>query len=336
MWCLFFSPEIFAQNETKSLPIQFGQYMRSYSLLNPASAGSQARAEINTGVQRNGGNWSNIGTYFFNANIRLTPDKITVPLSEINENEEEEEEETITDTTAYTDDYTIETTQEGPPLPNNFHVGGLSLIGDQEGAFLNRTGVYALYAWHTRISPTVFLSAGVSAGVKNYSVDDSYVYGGGSSFAPDGNIGLYLYTSKYNLGISANQIFNSKLTPLREASRLVPHLNVQTSRVFELNRFLLLKPSLLVRVAPDFPVDLNGYVGALIQNVLSATVGYKFQRGMIAMVGFEKIRLGDHYLKAAFSYYLPVGNNNQLNINTYEVTLNYFLKPHSRTYGSIF
>lgn len=337
--CLFFSMEIFGQNEIKSLPVQFGQYMRSAPLINPAIAGSFARIEVNTGVQRQGGNWSNISTYYLNANFRLTRDrglKATAPKTEDTETENTEEQE---DSISLEEEETSalpppDTTPD--PFPNNFHVAGLSLIGDKEGAFLNRTGIYGLYSWHTRVGKYTFLSAGAAIGVKNYSVDENYVNGGGSSYAPDGNVGLFLYSPRYSIGVAVNQIFNGKLKPIREVSRLVPHVNITGSRTWQINRYFALKPSVLVRIAPDYNPDINLYISTLLQNIVSATAGYKYQRGMTCIVGLEKIRIGDSYFKAAFSYYFPVGNNGQLNINTYEITLNYFLKPNRNVHDIVF
>lgn len=325
--CLFFSFEVVAQNEIKSLPIPFGQYMRSLPLINPAVAGSYSKAELNTGVQRQGGNWSNINTYYFNANFRLTKD-----LKQAHQQTKIPSEET------YDDSLTIEedTTEEFSSLPNSYHVAGVTLIGDKEGEFLNRTGLYALYAWHTRIRPSVYLSAGAMVGFKNYSVNENYVNGGGSSFAPDGNIGLYLYGNRFNLGVSANQIFNGKLAPLREVTRLIPHLNVMGSRTWQISRYFAFKPSVLFRIAPQYTSDATFYLGAMLQNILSVTAGYKYKKGGTAIVGLEKIRIGNSCIKAAFSYYFPMGNVHQLNINTYEITLNYFLKPNPGTHGIIF
>jgi type IX secretion system PorP/SprF family membrane protein len=322
---LFFSHEIFAQQEVRSLPIQFGQFMRSSPLINPASAGSYSKMEVNTGTQRQGGNWNNIGTYYFNANIRLTKDRPVALM-------ESEDEHTESDTLSQ-----IDASEEfSQALPNSYHVAGFTLTNDKEGTFLNRTGIYGLYAWHTRISPAVLLSAGASIGVKNYSVDENYVNGGGSSFAPDGTIGVWLYNYNYNFGISVNQLFNSKLTPLHEVTRLVPNINITGSRTWNVNRFLSLKPSLLVRIAPQYAPDVNIYVGGLMQNVLSATIGYKYKRGGTAIIGLEKIRIGDSYFKMAFSYYFPIGSINQININTYEISLNYFLKPNRKSRNVIF
>lgn len=314
--------------------------MRSAPLINPAIAGSFARVEVNTGVQRQGGNWSNISTYYLNANFRLTRDRVLKqPVSEDQtatepESENVEEQEDSISLEEETSALPPPDTSQDP-FPNNFHVAGLSLVGDKEGAFLNRTGIYGLYSWHTRVGKRTFLSAGATIGVKNYSVDDNYVNGGGSSYAPDGNVGLFLYSNKYSVGLSVNQIFNGKLKPIREVSRLVPHLNITGSRTWQINRYFAVKPSLLVRIAPEYNPDINLYISTMLQNIISATAGYKYQRGMTCIVGLEKIRIGDSYFKAAFSYYFPVGNNRQLNINTYEITLNYFLRPNRNVHDIV-
>ncbi len=296
--------------------------MRSMPLLNPSEAGAHAKMEVNTGIQKNGGNWSSISTYYLNANFRISR---TVDI---------QTETILYDSLSGEEDSTEKTREPRARFSTPFHVMGITLLGDKEGTFLSRTGVYGLYAWHTRIRPAVFLSAGIALGIKNYAVDETYVTGGGSAYSPDGNIGVSLYSDRYRLGISANQIFHGKLAPIREVTRLIPHLNLTGSRTWHLNRSLVLKPSLLLRIAPKHAPEATFYLGTLVQRILSVTAGYSYQKGMTYIIGLEKVRIENHYFKVAFSYYFPMGNRPQLRINTYEITLNYFLKPnHNRDEG---
>ena len=320
--CIFFSSvKLYAQQQISSLPIPFNQYMRTYAMINPASNGSYAKTEVSVGNQRHGANWSNINTFYFNGCIRLSKDRKTAVKANVPNFEEdtlseyEEEEDTVMQ---YSD------------LSNNYHVAGINLTGDKEGTFLNRTGVYAIYAWHTHLSERLMLSAGTSLGVKNYSVGDNYINGGGSAFAPDGSIGLWLYNADFHFGASANQLFNGKLKPIGETTVLTRQYNITAGKLIPLNHFLSIKPSFLVSVAKQNPVSANITIGSLWQDVFSATINYKFKNGLTYLIGLEKVRIGDSYVKMMFSYYVPVGQFHQLNINTYEITLNYFFKQNSR------
>jgi type IX secretion system PorP/SprF family membrane protein len=317
--CFSISLKIHAQQQIKGLPIQFNQYMRAYPMINPASSGSLSKLEINAGNQRHGGNWSNINTFYFNANIRLTKDlkiennKNEKPVDEYSEN---------------TDTIVSYPKVFYKAVPNSYHVAGLNLIGDKEGVFLNRNGIYGLYAWHTHLKENMILSGGVALGIKNYSISDNYVTGGGSSFAPDGNVGVWLYDYNYHLGFSVNQIFNSKLKPLNETTVLIPQYNFTAGRSWEVSHALVLKPSVLIGVASQTPVNANVTLGSLWQNIASLTLNYNYKKGVTTMIGIEKIKIGENVIKAMFSYYFPVGRSNQININNYEITLNYYLRPN--------
>jgi hypothetical protein len=330
VWLLAGALPALAQQVENSLPVPMGQFMRSYPLINPASAGAYSSMEVNTGVQRHGSSWSNISSYYLNANIRLgrtVREEVRQVLSE----EEEWEEEPI-----YEDSLLEDEAKEKRPPVERFHVAGITLTGDKEGSFLRKTGIYGVYAWHTRLTRNVCVSAGASVGFKNYSVSSSYVYGGGSAYAPDASVGLWVYDNHYHFGISASQIFGGRLQPFREITRLQPHLNLTAARRWDINRHFSVKPTVMVLLAESNRPAVNLMLGAMLQELVSATIGYTVGRGLICIVGLERLNVGTNSFKAGFSYRIPAGSYSYVNIHTYEITLNYFMKAGRNRTSTLF
>jgi len=92
------------------------------------------------------------------------------------------------------------------------------MINDRTGP-LNRFAAYGTYAYHVGLSANTNLSAGISAGFTNMSLDASKLNFGaisvdpavGSSglinkIKPDISAGLWLYSNDYFVGLSAQQI----------------------------------------------------------------------------------------------------------------------------------
>lgn len=286
--CLIFLCALFTASRSQQvdyLPVQFGQFFNMYSVINPASCGSTAVLEVQSGRQQHGGAWKNISTTFVSAAFRMQKRKA-----------------------------------------NNFHVAGVSFISDKEGQYLSRSKFYLTYAWHTRLTKKLSLSAGTSAGYFSYLVSESSANVSGGAMAPDASFGLWLYSETYYFGASVNQIFNSKLTPLQETTTLIRHYNLTAGYSFALTRSLSVKPSMLVRYASGYPVDIDIAAIGAINRIFTLGVNYRHNKSIVPVVGFEKLAIGKGNLKAMFSYAVPAGKIAD-NLQTYELTLNYDFKP---------
>lgn len=313
---IVFTISVQAQQEIKSLPVQFTQYMRAYPQINPASSGANSQIEIYTGNQRHGQSWSNIHTFYLNAAMRFY--KRTKAEHVLDTYQEEEE------------DFDGQNEETTSLAPVRFHVAGINITSDKEGSYFNRNGLYGMYAWHSKISQRAFISGGISIGIKNIAISENYIYGSKSGFAPDGNIGIWLYDYDYHIGISAGQVFNSKIQPLYEITRLLPHVNFTAGKSFAINPFVSLKPSFLIRFSSQYPPDIDLSLGSLWQKLISGTINYRHKKGVAAMIGIERISIGENNFRAMISYNVPFIKSSQINNYTYEITLNYFFARGNR------
>jgi type IX secretion system PorP/SprF family membrane protein len=206
---------------------------------------------------------------------------------------------------------------------SNFSVMGLSFINDKEGEYLKRSSAYFIYAWHTKLSTNVSISAGINAGIYSYTVSGTNANVAGSATAFDGSAGLWLYAKQFYAGISVNQIPNSELTPLyEETTKLVRHYNITGGYVLNVHQNVTVTPSFLLRSSSAFPVDLDAAVMVSLKQIFTVGINYRYHKSLVSIIGLEKLKFGNETLTAMFSYAVPVGKI-AANIQPYELTLNY-------------
>jgi type IX secretion system PorP/SprF family membrane protein len=265
------------------LPVQFVQFYKTYTLINPASIGRESPTEFNTGNRSLTGAFSDVRTFYTNANVRF--DKSDGSQSK--------------------------------------HAMGLTFINEKEGTYINRNTASFLYAFHVPLTYRLTLSAGVAAGFINYAFKASNINSGGSAFAPNGDIGLWLHRSDFNIGISCNQIVPSRLTPFNATYLIDRYYNFVADKSFELDRNFRLTPTMVFRWFNKDLYDLDVGLVSLIQNNLMAVVAYKYKKGLSISGGLDNIKIGQNIFKLLFSYYDPVGPLNYYNPQSYELSLNF-------------
>jgi len=272
------------------LPAQFIQFFKTYQLSNPAAAGRDSSFEITTGNRSLLGAFSGVRTSYGYTQFQL-----------------------------------------GHASANKVRsMMGLNFINDREGNYISKNRATMLYSVHIPLSARAALNAGASAGFLNYSYKASDIDGGGSAFAPDLGLGLWLQTTKFNLGFSANQLIPARLKPASETYILARYYTLNIDRNFLLSRHLSLKPACAVRV-----IDKKNYTGeaallALIQQNLLAGVTYKYKKGGSISVGVENIHFGQNIFKLLCSFYTPLTGFDYYNPQSLEISLSYI---HQRKEG---
>jgi type IX secretion system PorP/SprF family membrane protein len=275
------------------LPVQFIQFFKTYNLINPASIGKDAPLSFNTGNKSLTGAFSGVRTFYFNANVQLNPSEKRSPI----------------------------------------HVLGLSFINDKEGSFINRNRASLIYAFHLPISKRVTLSAGAAVGFLNFAYKASNISAGGSAFAPNADVGLWLSRSDFNIGVSSNQIIASSLTPIDATYTIERHYNLIAEKTFVLSPYIAFTPAFVFRWFDQNYYNADLALIMLIQENLSVAIGYKYQSGASVSGGLEKIKLGRHALKLMLSYYTPVSGITSYNAQSYELSFQFV--PAKRKKGEV-
>lgn len=214
------------------------------------------------------------------------------------------------------------------------HGVGLQVINDNAGA-LSNFSAYATYAYHVGITNKLNVSAGLGAGISRYSLDESKldfmntevdptVYNGSSinSLKYDMTAGVYVYTSNYFIGLSAQQIVpsrlvfsNSTITTLE--GKTVPHIFLTGGYRFLLTEDINMIPSLMFKYVQPAPVQVEMNVKFQYRDFLWAGFSYRHLDGVAGMVGMRVL----NFASLSYSYDYTTSVLNSYNTGTHEFVL---------------
>ena len=218
------------------------------------------------------------------------------------------------------------------------HGIGFTMLNDKTGP-LNRFAAFGTYSYHLGISPTTSLSAGVSAGISNMSLDasklnfgsttvDPAVAGSGliNQIRPDISAGLWLYAKDYFIGVSAQQIVPQNVafsnnTVYVEKGKLVPHLFFSAGYRMQLSQDVSLLPSTLIRYVSPLPIGFDLNAKFMYQDLLWVGGSYRYQDGFAGMVGLNV----SHNINIGYSYDLQTSRLNTVSKGTHEILIGFQL-----------
>jgi type IX secretion system PorP/SprF family membrane protein len=183
------------------------------------------------------------------------------------------------------------------------HGIGLQVVNDHTGP-LNEFSAYATYAYHIGLSPKTSIAAGVGIGVSNLSIDaskldfgdlqvDPSVYSSNAinTVKPDLNAGIYLYSSDYFIGLSAQQLIPQKIEftdhTISTANKMVPHLFTTAGYRFLIGDDFNCIPSLMIKYVQPLPIQVEANVKLQYQDVAWVGLSVRQQDGFAAMLGIN-------------------------------------------------
>lgn len=179
-----------------------------------------------------------------------------------------------------------------------------------------------------------FLSMGLRVGVSRYSADltdavikdvDDPVYANniGGSFIPRLGAGLYYYTRTWYAGLSVPSLLavDEKIsyTSAGLNSFYRAHMYLNGGFVYEISPEVALKPSMLLKVQGNAPVEADFNVNALFMNKFWFGAGYRTRDAIVLMAEWNitnQLRIG-----YAFDYTLSAISD--YSNNSHEVMLGY-------------
>ncbi len=216
---------------------------------------------------------------------------------------------------------------------------GFTMLNDRTGP-LNRFGASATYAYHTGISAQTSLAAGISAGVQSITLNtskldfgpafpvDPSVAGSGylNRLTPDVSAGLYLYSSQYFVGLSAQQIIPSKLkfsedTVRLSGGKLIPHMFLTAGVRLFLSDDVSFMPSTLIRYVNPIPVGFDLNAKFQYRDLLWVGGSYRFKYGYAAMLGLNV----NSTFNVGYSYDYTTTRLNTVSQGTHEILIGFLL-----------
>ncbi len=290
-----------ARLQGQQLPV-YSQYMMNGFLINPAVAGHEGYMAINLTAREQ---WIGLkdapGTYAVSAQTRMLRNSFISRSQSIKKRKR--------------------------VMSRSGRVGyGLYAYTDMAGAF-NRTGFQGTYSYHIPL-PSAQLSFGVSFCGFQFRIDESKMKllnpddqllldTKKSALIPDANFGVYYSDAHIYAGISAMQLFQSRLNLGGDENgpgfQMVRHYYATAGYRFEISRDLLLEPSFLFKTTEKFiaQIDINikTYIGENYWAGLSLRSGGSYSlveetfngKGS-ALIFMGGLRVDRYYFGYAFDY----------------------------------
>ena len=200
-----------------------------------------------------------------------------------------------------------------PSTEGRVGVGGY-VFNDRNG-LVSRTGFQLTYAYHIWLDETQ-LSFGLSGTAFQFRINDEKLKFYDQSepllsgdlrktiFVPDANFGVYLLNSRYHVGFSVAQLFQSYLK-VGDAGlsdyRMLRHYYLSGGYIFPLQNEFFLEPSILIKTTEEllYQIDIN----AKVQYKTDYWIGLSY-RTAGAVVLLAGVRLDKFYFGYAFDYTL--------------------------------
>ncbi len=202
----------------------------------------------------------------------------------------------------------------GPHPSKKYDMGfGGTIISDITGP-TSKNELLGSYAYNIPINKEIRLSMGLSLGLMQYKLDQNAIIlndesgssttdpvmqnSSFSSIAPDASVGFYLYSTTFNVGLAATQLFNNKVktSDTKDAfNQFRTHIYLTGSYTYFINREFKLEPNAVINwVYPVLPqLDLNCRV--FYQNTFWGGLSFRTSDAISIMFGYiheKKIYIG--------------------------------------------
>jgi type IX secretion system PorP/SprF family membrane protein len=217
------------------------------------------------------------------------------------------------------------------------HGIGVTIVNDRTGLYNHFTADVS-YAYHLGISPRTNIAAGFSGGFANISYDrakatpvdpnDPALSGSNRTIqktVPDLNAGIWLYSDRYFLGVSVQQIIPQKVDfgNANTGFKLVPHYFATAGYRSLLNDDINALPSLMIKYIPGSGTSLQFDANIKFQyrDQLWAGLSYRHGDGYAAMAGLKI----SNNINMGYSYDLAKTNLNTVSKGTHEFIIGLIL-----------
>ncbi len=220
------------------------------------------------------------------------------------------------------------------------HAGiGFTILNDRTGP-LNRFSAYGTYSYHLGIGPKTSIAGGISAGIKNTTLNagllkfenpnDAAVAGAGylNKLKPEMNMGLWLYSSDYFVGLSAQNIIGSELNYSQKVDndtithgKLVPHMFLTAGYKYFLTDDITFLPSVLFKYISSSPFSFDVNTKFQYRDVIWAGASYRYQDSWSALIGVNI----SNSVNIGYSYDVTTSKLNTVSNGSHEIMIGFLL-----------
>lgn len=218
------------------------------------------------------------------------------------------------------------------PIRNAKIALGLQVIHDKIAIF-NQYGVNGSYAYRM-FTDKGTLSFGLQFGFTSYNADlsalgpqdptDPVFQGDVNKVMPSFGAGIYYYTDRFYLGLSAPQLVTNSLTEdiveIDGDARQDRHYFLTAGHMFELSHNVKLKPNILIKAVEGAPIQMDLNANVLFSDVLWLGVSWRSLSDFDALI---ELQLTDQLL-LGYSYdFASTTDLSRVNSGSHELMLNY-------------
>jgi len=186
-----------------------------------------------------------------------------------------------------------------PIMREKMGVGGF-LFRDQIGA-VSQTGLQLSYSYHMPLNDQIKLSMGLGFRAFQYVLnetpvtyideDNNITTSNQTTFVPDADFGLYLYSDRWFAGFSAAQLIQYKIklgdVDVQSQSSTARHFFLSGGYKFDAGQDFQIQPSFLVKATASTPVNVDLNVKATYQKNYWAGLSFRSDKSLITMFGVK-------------------------------------------------
>ncbi|MEO8887544.1 MAG: type IX secretion system membrane protein PorP/SprF [Mucilaginibacter sp.] len=300
---------------------QYTQYVFNNFLLNPAVTGIENYTDVKAGYRSQ---WTGLNgapvTSYLTINAPLGREFIEGSANSFSAGGGENPNSRL-----YTQDYMAAAPHHGI---------GAMVVTDKAGP-ITTTNFDATYAYHLGLTDRLNLSVGVAAGFMRTNLNTSEITletaldpaianGNNGQFHPDLGLGMWLYSSNYYFGISAQQILPQSLY-LKSTSidviKTVPHYFFTAGVKLFVSDDITLMPSVLVKQIKPVPLTYDVNMKLAFRDNFWIGGSYRHGDSFGAMTGFYL----NSFLNVGYSYDITTSALNTVSSGTHELVIGILL-----------
>jgi type IX secretion system PorP/SprF family membrane protein len=300
---------------------QFTQYVFNNFILNPAVAGIENYTDLKMGYRAQ---WSGLNgapvTSFFSINAPIGRNFIDGDAAafpgggEINPSSR-----------LYTQNY-----QASEP----HHGIGFNMLTDKAGQ-ITQSKFAAVYAYHLGLAPKLNMSVGVSAGLSHLTFNsadvvltnplDPAIANISSPWKPDLGVGVWVYSSDFYVGLSAQQLLKQNVfttsTSSTGGSQTVPHFYLTAGTKLYASDDITFLPSVLIKQIQPVPLTYDINMKASFRDRFWIGGSYRHNDSFAGLAGFNL----SSFINVGYSYDVTTSALNTVSRGTHEIVIGIML-----------
>lgn len=204
---------------------------------------------------------------------------------------------------------------------------GLKFNSNNQGPYIHLVNSKLLARYKIPITEFVSINPAIAIGSLNYTIEGNATTSGGSSFAPDLDLGVSLQSRTLNIGISGLHFIEKTIQPLEASFEKTKLINTYISYKKRLGAEIELKSTAVSMYRYGLSKNDFDIIEELIYKEHYKIVALLYHGNSMGYgVSLENIETTLGNLGFSLMYSSPVFSNTPLSSNRYEVGIQYFFK----------